>query len=213
MAPRNIVYGLIDPRDGLLRYVGKSSNGLSRPRFHTSPGAVRRERHFGKGRWIWELVQLALKPEIVVLEEADTKEALPDLEIFWIASLRAAGADLLNMTPGGDGCAFMTRTPEWIEKIASAQRGVPRPYAARPRTEEVKARISATQAGVPRATAGANHGCFDPNVDTERDILAPIRAGQSANDVAAALGKGHTFVHRRLKAAGTSVRAIRRGKV
>jgi len=27
----NIIYGLFDPRDGQLRYIGKSVNGLKRP--------------------------------------------------------------------------------------------------------------------------------------------------------------------------------------
>jgi hypothetical protein len=31
-APKNIIYGYIDPRNGHLRYVGQSSSGMKRPK-------------------------------------------------------------------------------------------------------------------------------------------------------------------------------------
>jgi hypothetical protein len=45
-----------------------------------------------------------------------------------IATLRALGKPLCNLTDGGDGASGFHRTPECIELIAAKQRGVPRPW-------------------------------------------------------------------------------------
>ena len=44
MPSKFLIYGLVDPRDGQLRYVGKSTSGLRRPRSHWYPRVIREDR-------------------------------------------------------------------------------------------------------------------------------------------------------------------------
>ena len=91
---RYLIYGLIDPRNGELRYVGQSLRGLIRPK----------ERHYAHC-WSWEenLLKENLKPTIVILEELSEESQLNDAEISWIALKRSEGVRLTNMTDGGEG--------------------------------------------------------------------------------------------------------------
>lgn len=58
----HLVYGYLDPRTDVLRYIGKSSRGLQRPRQFVS--------HSNRClAWIKSLAAAGLKPTIVVLEE------------------------------------------------------------------------------------------------------------------------------------------------
>ncbi len=114
-----IIYGLVDPRSGLLRYVGRSSNGLARPRrFHSA-------RCFS---WERSLKSLGLKKQVEVLEELedgpDVNKRLNDVERWWIASVKAVGGELLNMTDGGGG--MLNPCHETRQKMREAKLGVPR---------------------------------------------------------------------------------------
>lgn len=102
MEPRLLIYGLSDPRTGELRYIGKSSCGQKRARSHCYPSAISRDRT-RTGAWIKSLRASGLKPAIDVLEQVQDASKLSDAERFWIASLRATGAILLNHTDGGEG--------------------------------------------------------------------------------------------------------------
>ena len=97
---RHLIYGLIDPRDGQLRYVGKSCEGLKRPRAHA------RRLKWDRGHcrnWVKGLVDLGLKPDIEVLETCDSPKALIEAEQFHIAYFRMVGCNLTNLTAGGEG--------------------------------------------------------------------------------------------------------------
>jgi hypothetical protein len=120
---KHLIYALIDPRDDRVHYVGKSSNGLQRPkRPHTAKC----------GAWQLELKTLGLSPEILILEEiADPNapgvkcwwrpgkntNALNDAERHWVAFWRAYGGMLLNETDGGVGKTGYKATPEWRAKL------------------------------------------------------------------------------------------------
>lgn len=97
---QNIVYGYLDPRDGNLRYVGKSSVGMTRP------NNIACHRHGYCGNWIKHLAIRGLKPCVVVLEALSSEASDADLneaEIRQIALARANGSRLTNLTEGGDG--------------------------------------------------------------------------------------------------------------
>lgn len=98
-----LVYGLVDPRSGELRYVGKSSTGLKRPGQHTLPSVLKVEGHLPKARWARQLLAVGLKPEVEVLERHETAEALADAERHFIAYFRSIGCNLTNLTDGGEG--------------------------------------------------------------------------------------------------------------
>jgi hypothetical protein len=96
-----LIYGLIDPRDGEIRYVGKSSNGLTRPRSHTHPNKLTKDQS-PKGIWLRALAKINLQPSIIILD-ISTKEQLSFDERAWIRRLRERGVVLTNNSSGGEG--------------------------------------------------------------------------------------------------------------
>jgi hypothetical protein len=126
-----------------IRYIGKSSRGLSRPRAHALPSFLRGNSY--KERWIRELHSRGLTFAITVLEVCGDVTDLNRAEISWIAKGRALGWPLTNLTDGGDGVHGRKYTPEQLEALHRRLRQ--RPY--RPMSAEQRARISATKTGVP----------------------------------------------------------------
>lgn len=131
-------YGLVDPRTGCLRYVGKTSKLDQRLYWHIADSKRYSHRC---AQWVKGLVKLGLLPILVVLEDGDQ-------EVFWIASLRAAGASLLNVSDGGD---CVTWTPEVRAKAsASAKaRGGPGPryWAGKKQPPEMVAKRTEARRG------------------------------------------------------------------
>ena len=95
----NLIYGLIDPRTLLIRYVGLSSTGMKRPRQHAHARKKVQPTHCQQ--WIKALQLLGLTYDIVVLEELEDADALDESECWWIAFGRACGWPLTNLTEGG----------------------------------------------------------------------------------------------------------------
>lgn len=96
-----IIYGLKDPLTDVIMYVGKSSSGLKRPRYHAH--AARKGDGGLCANWIRGLLDLELMYEIVVLEYVVDASVLVDREVWWIACGRNNGWPLLNQTIGGEG--------------------------------------------------------------------------------------------------------------
>ena len=122
-----LIYGLVDPRTGELRYVGKSTSGLKRPRNHCSPSHLKYKTHCAA--WIRSLIAIGIRPDIVILDESPFagNDTLEQAEIFWIAYWRAVGADLTNHTAGGEGLRGRRHSEETKYKIGSGWRGKKRP--------------------------------------------------------------------------------------
>mgnify|MGYP003575081567 CR=1 FL=1 len=149
---RNFIYGLIDPRSLLVRYVGYSSRGMDRPREHRKPSRTAEPSY--RSSWIKSLLAEDLVYDIVVLEEAQSREALLDLERWWVAYGRACGWPLTNLTDGGDGMFGHKMSAETRAKIGAAFRGrkcspehvakVVASLKGRPVSSETRAKMSAT---------------------------------------------------------------------
>jgi len=152
-----IIYGLTDPRSGLIRYVGKSISGLQRARQHRS--SAKSEDTY-KARWIKSLRRLGLDFRIEVLEEHLKPNTLSAAEKRWIAYLRTTGVRLTNLTDGGDGqcgrkCSEATRakfrkrkiSEETKEKLRKANLG-------KKNSPECRAKISAANKGKPSPKRG-----------------------------------------------------------
>ncbi len=89
------VYGLIDPRSGLVRYVGVTVDLRRRYRRHlTDSGDSYRVR------WIKKLLEMGLKPGLVILETVEVA-VCQEAERKWIKHFGREG--LVNTTDGGDG--------------------------------------------------------------------------------------------------------------
>jgi hypothetical protein len=94
--------------------------------------AVRLKEHVGRAKrgavsprdnWIRSLLDRGMQVSIVVLEEVDDRGDWEEAERFWIASFRAMGMPLLNLTDGGEGTAGIRRSDETRRRIGDAQRG------------------------------------------------------------------------------------------
>lgn len=121
------IYGLIDPRDQTIFYVGQSSRGSYEPEWYIKSGHRGSTQRKVKSR-LRQIHNLGLKTEWCILEETDQLDLA---EGFWICSLLAAGAKLTNMKFGGYG-AKLTRHPDTGKKISAARRGQPLLLARKP---------------------------------------------------------------------------------
>ena len=181
--PRFIIYALIDPRTGAVRYVGKSSSGLERPRDHAR--CARGDTSTHCARWIRQLQAFGLTYEIVVLEVASAAAPLGDRERWWIAFARAWGCSLTNLTDGGDG------SPGYAH------------------TAETKALLSATtRAALTRPEVLARHRAvlMRPDVVARRDAVLALPEVRARHLAASRAARIRPEVRAKLSA---SIRALR----
>jgi NUMOD3 motif len=171
------VYGLFDPRDGALRYVGKASDPRVRLKGHLAEARfLRTHAH----RWIAQLRSAGLRPELEVLEWHDTTSGANEAECFFIAYFRAIGCMLTNISHGGDGAPGYRHPPEVRAKISAFLTG-------RHPSAETLAKMSAAKAGVPYAS-GRRAPMLGRRHSAEWRTSAAIRAlGRRHTDDARAL--------------------------
>jgi hypothetical protein len=91
------IYGLLDPRDGKLRYIGKANDAGKRLKTHVSDS---RRRNTAVCKWIAKLVADNLIPKVLVLEACDAS-LWECRERAWISEAYRMGGVLLNVAPGG----------------------------------------------------------------------------------------------------------------
>lgn len=85
------IYGLIDPRDGVVRYVGKSARPEARLVHHRCSGAT------SVRAWFAELLALGLTPTLTILSTVQPGEDASLYERIAIGSHVARGIRLLNV--------------------------------------------------------------------------------------------------------------------
>ena len=90
------VYVLVDPRDGRIRYVGKTDWPDERLKQHLLDARFSYTPNSEKKAWISELLALNLEPHLIVLEWC-TDNTIDRREWFWFTILKRAGAALLNV--------------------------------------------------------------------------------------------------------------------
>jgi NUMOD3 motif len=134
--PRCCIYGLVDPRTGEVRYIGKTTYGIRR--IYSHRWLLFRDKTY-KGAWLRQLIAAGLWCEVRLLEELPAEE-LCAAEVRWIAYARKEGWPLTNLTDGGEGTHGLVRRPEHTAKIAAALRG-------RPLSLECRAKLSAVNRG------------------------------------------------------------------
>lgn len=127
------IYGLFDPRTGMLRYVGKTRDLERRLINHLVPARLKANSH--KNAWLRGLLRDGYRPVIEALEET-TPADWPSAERFWITYMRAIGCPLTNGNDGGIGAH--NPTPETRAKTGAKRRG-------QQHSEEARAKMSASQ--------------------------------------------------------------------
>ncbi len=113
------IFGLVDPRDDVMFYIGQSKVGKKEPDGYIA-GAHRGSTSRKVKRYLRHLYHLGLKAYWVEIESC-TLETVDDAEIFWIAFCRATGADITNMTDGGQKNATGYRHTAESKAIISAK--------------------------------------------------------------------------------------------
>jgi hypothetical protein len=111
-----IIYSLIDPRTGKVRYIGKTGKKLSsRVNRHIKDAAKINRSHLH--RWLKTVADAGLRPIASVVQEC-----LPGMmdacEREWIAKGRAKGWDLVNATDGGENGVKAEHVNRRIAKIS-----------------------------------------------------------------------------------------------
>ena len=105
-----VIYGVVDPRNQELRYVGKTVKYADRCQEHIkSKGNTHRER------WFTTLRNCNVRPEFFILEETSLEE-WRESEAFWIGYFKSLGCRLVNSTAGGEGI-----TPTIETKLKQSQ--------------------------------------------------------------------------------------------
>lgn len=113
------------------------------------PCNLRKYKHHCRN-WVKSLVDRGLKPEIVVLEECSAPQDLIESEVWHIAYWRSIGANLTNLTDGGDGMTGHKPTKEAVEKRAAAKRKIP--------LAEIPALINKYLSGILTPALGIEYG-------------------------------------------------------
>ena len=135
-----VIYALIDPVTSEARYVGKT-NQILRIRFTSH---LRDRRPSRKRNWVQSILSIGLEPkveELEILPEGATEKEWQESERFWISYLRFIGADLTNLTDGGEGIHGLVFTEEHRQKIGEAHKG-------RVRSPETLKRMSESRMGL-----------------------------------------------------------------
>jgi len=202
MAPRFLIYGLIDPRNGQLRYVGQASRGMStRLSQHLYSAKHGRGQHLYC--WLRQLLDEGHRPEVEVLEVHKTAETLDDSEIFYIAYFRFIGCDLTNHADGGRTSRGARRTPEMREAARAVttarwqnpeqrQKMTAPHFGVKQTSEQIRKRV-ATRIGRPlteehRRATSAGLGGIASVLGAEERVLAMYSDGASIASIAEKFG-------------------------
>lgn len=149
------IYGLLDPRDGQIKYVGKTKDLAQRMKDHLKDA---KRSNTPKNAWLLKLGRLDLCPEMIVLEEV-SKAMWPEAERRWIADMRKRGIPLKNICDGGEGRTGPL-SDETKRKLSIANRGRKWTPEQRKRASEAQMghRVSsATKERLRRAALGRKH--------------------------------------------------------
>ncbi len=127
------IYGLYDPRDGRLRYIGKTINLIMRKSGHLTDSFNSHKRN-----WIRGVLEDGHRPEMRVLETIEDSNDLDwqERERWWIETARRKGDDLTNIDLGGRN--GQCHGPETKAKLSLLKTGLKH-------TEETKRKISQTK--------------------------------------------------------------------
>ncbi len=118
MEKKVLIYCLMDPLTGEIRYVGQTIKGNKRFKEHIKPSSLRKHTH--KNHWIKSLINKDLKPIFNVLEYIEDNSILDEREDYWINYHKSQGCNLTNAANGGRGSPGRKNSPESIAKMSRA---------------------------------------------------------------------------------------------
>jgi len=96
------IYALCCPETGEVRYVGQTTNGITRLYGHWKDFKLNKQGRLIRVKaWIKNLKSRGLKFTVKYLDYGSTREELNQKEIFWIKHYRSVNANLVNAAEGG----------------------------------------------------------------------------------------------------------------
>lgn len=153
MNDTTFIYGLFDPRDCRLRYIGKSDNPQKRLKNHIKSVKQRQYKNRYVYHWIQRLLDEGLEPSVEILEEVSINN-WKESERAWIAECKKFGLQITNLTDGGDGTQGYVFSDEARKKIGDIHRGKPSPLKGKNISIQHKEKISLAFRGKPSHRKG-----------------------------------------------------------
>jgi hypothetical protein len=89
------IYILVDPREGIPRYVGKTLSPEQRMAEHKAHSTTK-DKSSEKGAWIARLQGVGVQPFMVLIDKCKRSQE-KDREAYWIAHFESLGVKLFNM--------------------------------------------------------------------------------------------------------------------
>lgn len=145
--PKAYIYGLYDPRNDELKYVGKTKAKRLSERLKEHIRKAKREQTSPRDRWIVELLDKSKKPYIIVLDEC-IRNDYGEAEKWWIALCKDLGFELTNLTDGGEEGSpeYYKFTKEHRKKIGKKSKGNQHGLGYQ-HSEEIKRKMSERMRG------------------------------------------------------------------
>ena len=175
------VYGLIDPINKQLRYVGFTVNFEDRLNQHCQSSKLKNNNK--KNNWIKSIKKSGLVPEIFSIEQYESEEKALQAEIELISYYRYIGCDLTNVTKGGDKGVSYIRTDAIKQKISKSSMG-------KQHSQETKNKISKKLTGIKRNHSLEHREKISKSLTGRKP---PIKSFETKNKLRLAkLGTKHT---------------------
>lgn len=206
-----LIYTLSAPNGGAVRYVGMTSTSLrTRCSSHICAGNKGDRTHVA--RWVRSLLTKGLRPVITEIDQVAVGGDWKAAERYWIAHHRALGANLANLTDGGEGVLGWTMPEEQRARLAefrtgmkhsaetravlsARKQGAMHNYYGKRRPAETCAKIAAAKTGARNpmfGRCGENH----PNA---RPVIVDGVRYVTAAEAGRALGIHRTAIIGRIK--------------
>lgn len=165
---RIYIYGLLDPRNYELRYIGKTNSIEARLRQHLYDARNGAKNH--KCDWIRLLLSKDLKPIICILEEV-TKENWQEVEKRFIADAKENGLRLTNFLEGGQGFTTDNHPLKGKRLSEEHKRKISKGGKGLKRSSETRQRIS-------KSKIGNKNGVGHVVSEKHKEILRRVNTGK-----------------------------------
>jgi hypothetical protein len=135
------IYALIDPNDGMVKYVGKTEMSLNR-RLYYHIYDLYKCTNIHKKNWFNKLLIKNQKPHIILIDEVDYID-WKFWEIYWISQFRSWDFKLVNYSLGGEGWTSndvknLWKQKEYREFHTNRVKGDKNPFYGKQHSNETK---------------------------------------------------------------------------